>query len=398
MSRAIDLAAAPALLRRPGVERVLAALDGGGEETRIVGGALRNALLGRAVTEIDLATTALPAETIRRAGLAGLRTVPTGIAHGTVTVLVKGEPFEVTTLRDDVETDGRHAIVRFGRDFTADARRRDFTINALSLGRDGAVLDVTEGVADLRAGRVRFIGEARQRIREDFLRVLRFFRFSAEYGETSVDAAGLHAAIQERDGLDTLSRERVGAEFLKLLVAKRAVAFVALLAETGLLGRLVGGICEAGRLARAVDSDREAPDAIRRLAAALVLSSVDADRLRERLRLSNADHARLLAYGQAASRLRSVAALDRAEARRAAVTYGLPALGDALTALGGEPRPEMMPEGVAQLRALQDGTEPVPVLPLTGADLIRQGVPPGPEIGRRLAEARRLWLAEGCPA
>ncbi|MDB5512250.1 MAG: tRNA nucleotidyltransferase [Enterovirga sp.] len=391
MTRALRPDAAAALLVRPRVARLLSALDRAGEETRIVGGAVRNVLLGRPVTEIDLATTALPKDTMRRARAAGLKPVPTGIEHGTVTVVVEGEPFEVTTLREDVETDGRHAVVRFGRSFEADAVRRDFTMNALSLGADGIVRDVTSGMEDLAAGRVRFIGEARQRIREDYLRILRFFRFSAEYANGPLDPAGLDAAIRERDGLERLSRERVRAELLKLLVAERAAEVVSCLQESGLLQRLAGGVAELGRFGRAP------AEPVLRLAALLVATEEDADRLRDRLRLSNAEHAKLLGYSRVLRRLKSAAILDRGEARRLAFSWGSAPLVEAVAALAGEPRPKLAADGAAQLAAFAAG-EPAPVFPLTGAELIRRGVPAGPELGRQLADARRAWLEAGCPA
>jgi poly(A) polymerase len=177
---------------------LLECLDQGGEEARVVGGAVRNALLGEPVGEWDVATTALPDEVARRARAKGWKIIPTGIEHGTVTVIAAGRPFEVTTLRQDVETDGRHAVVRFGRDFEADAFRRDFTINALSVGRDGQLHDYAGGLADLRARRVRFIGDPDQRIAEDYLRILRLFRFHARYGEGPIDPSSLGAAIRSR--------------------------------------------------------------------------------------------------------------------------------------------------------------------------------------------------------
>lgn len=388
--RELDLGAPGRLIDRPDLARLLGALAGPGEETRVVGGALRNALLGRPVTEIDLATTVLPAETMRRARAAGLKAVPTGIEHGTVTVVVEGTSFEVTTLREDVETDGRHAVVRFGRSFEQDALRRDFTMNALSFGEDGQLHDYTDGVADLGVGRVRFIGDARQRIREDFLRVLRFFRFSAEYAEGPLDPAGLNAAVSERDGLAILSRERVRTELLKLLTARRAPEVVALVSDTGLLLRVIGGVPELGRVARAPSA------AAARLAALLVRTEEDAERLRERLRLSNAEHDHLATFARLLSRLKSSAALDCAEARRLAFLYGTQPLMDALSIIAGEPRPIVSEDGAAQIEAFRAGAD-APVFHLTGGDLIRQGVPPGPELGHRLAQAKQAWLEAGCP-
>lgn len=396
MTRGLDLAGPRRLLDRPAVARLLAALESDGEETRIVGGAVRNALLRRDVTEIDFATTALPKATMKRAARAGLKAVPTGLAHGTVTVMVESAPFEVTTLREDVETDGRHAVVRFGRDFAADAVRRDFTMNALSVGPDGSVQDYTDGIEDLAAGRVRFIGEARARIREDYLRVLRFFRFSADYAEGPLDRDGLAASVGERDGLDILSRERIRAELLKLLRTRRAVEVIVSLGETGLLARLVGAVGEFGRLDRAARRPETSDDMLR-LAALLVCTVEDAERLRERLRLSKAEAERLVVHGRLLARLRSEPALDRAEARRLSATFGVASLLETLAVLDGEPRPQIEDGGRAQLARFASGEEGPPVFRLTGADLIRQGVRPGPEIGRLLSEARRDWLDAGCP-
>ena len=270
-------------------------LDGVGEEARVVGGAVRNALLAEPIGEIDVATTALPTEVIRRAQAAGFKAVPTGIEHGTITVVVHGQPFEVTTLREDVETFGRHAKVAFGRDWKRDAERRDFTMNALSAARDGAVYDYVGGLADVAARRVRFIGDAAARIAEDYLRILRFFRFHAAYGEGAPDPAGLAACIAGRAGLDQLSRERVRAELLKLLLAKRAVPVIAAMAEAGLLDRVLGGVpllASHAKMGTLEGTLGLAPDAMRRLAALAVSVVEDAERLRERLRLTNAESAR----------------------------------------------------------------------------------------------------------
>lgn len=395
----LDGAGLGRLLARPGVAACLDALQAPGEETRLVGGCVRDALLGREGADIDLATTLPPGETLARGRRAGLKAVPTGFDHGTVTLLVAGVPHEVTTLREDVETDGRHAVVRFGRDFARDAERRDFTINALSLGPDGRLYDTTGGVADLAAGRVRFIGDPDTRILEDGLRILRFFRFHARYGAGAPDPAGLAAAVRRRDRLDRLSRERVRSELLRLLVAPGAVDAVDALSATGLLARLIGGVGDLGRFARAVASDPapEAGDpAIRRLAALAVQSEPDADRLRERLRLANGEHARLAAYAGLLATLRTRASLDAAGARALAATHGPAALSEVLAAIEGEPRPEVAADARAALAGLAEAGA-APVFPVTGADLLAAGVPAGPAVGRGLAAARRRWLAEGCP-
>src|SRR6202030_2349829 len=198
--------------------RVLKLLNGNGEEARVVGGAVRNALLKIPIGDIDIATTAPPTEVMRRAKAAGIKSVPTGIEHGTVTLVVDAQPFEVTTLRQDTETFGRKAKVAFGRDWVADAQRRDFTINGLSVHACGVVHDHVGGLEDIAARRVRFIGDPHQRIAEDYLRILRFFRIHAAYGAGDPDRAGYLACIRARAGLATLSAERVRMEMLKLMV------------------------------------------------------------------------------------------------------------------------------------------------------------------------------------
>jgi poly(A) polymerase len=280
------------------VAKLLGLLNRDGEEARAVGGAVRNDLLGRPAREIDVATTALPEEVIRRVEATGGKAVPTGIEHGTVTAIIDHQAVEVTTLRQDVETFGRKARVVFGRDWKADAERRDFTINALSAGPDGVVHDYVGGLADIAKQRVRFIGEPRQRIEEDYLRILRFFRFHAHFGAGAPDPDGVAACVRGRAGLETLSRERVRMEMLKLLLAARAAPTLAVMAESGLLGTVLGGVAYLASLENMIKLEetlgREA-DAVRRLGALGVWVEEDAERLGERLRLSNAECERLLA-------------------------------------------------------------------------------------------------------
>jgi poly(A) polymerase len=273
--------------------RLLEVLSGDGEEARVAGGAVRNAVMKLPPGDIDIATTATPEEVIRRVTQAGLKAVPTGIEHGTVTVVAAGIPFEVTTLRVDVETFGRKANVRFGRDWKADAERRDFTMNALTATADGTIHDYVGGLADLEARRVRFIGDPAMRIAEDYLRILRFFRFHAAYGEGEPDAAGVAGYIAGRRGLEQLSRERARMELLKLLVAKGVVPALIVMADAGLLGSILGGVPLTAGVARIAEIEAAldlAPDPIRRLAALNVLIVEDAERLWQRLRLANAEH------------------------------------------------------------------------------------------------------------
>ncbi|MGH1591211.1 CCA tRNA nucleotidyltransferase [Methylobacterium phyllosphaerae] len=394
MTRPLDPAGLAILLARPGVRRVLAALDQPGAETRLIGGCVRDALLGVQSADIDMATTLLPEAVMGAARQArGLKAVPTGIEHGTITLVTEDGPIEVTTLREDVETDGRRAVVRFGTDFTRDAERRDFTINALALGADGAPHDPVGGLADLTAGRVRFIGDPATRIREDALRILRFFRFQARFGIGPPDAAALVACVAARDSLDRLSRERVRAEFLKLLAASGGPAMVATLSATGLLMRITGGVGELGRLDRATAADL-AP--VMRLAALSVGARHDVERLRERLRLSNAEHGRLAGYADLLADLHGRERLDGAAVRGLAAESGFTQLAEVLAILADEPQPVVTEAARTVLNALgtQGGT---PVFPLTGADLVAAGLSPGPAIGRGLAAARKIWLDSGCP-
>jgi poly(A) polymerase len=396
VSHPLDHQALHDLLTRPQLRHLLEIYNGGGEETRIVGGAVRNALLGRPVTEVDCTTTMLPEAIIERAEKAGFKAVPTGIDHGTITVIVEGEPFEITTLREDVETDGRHAVVHFGRDFMLDAKRRDFTINALSLGLDGQLYDYTDGESDLAARRVRFIGDAHTRIREDYLRIMRFFRFHAEYSNGDPDPEGLAASGAKRQGLAILSKERIRHELLKLLVARRAEETVRILADHGFLTWLLAGAAEFGRFSRVIAKEQPVP--IWRLAALAVMVEEDAERLREHLRLSNDEHKKLIAYARLLSILKTWALpLDAKAVRRLVADHGAEVLGVALTAIGGEPSPQVHEDALVALGHYRSGAEPIPVFPIRGADLIERGVPRGPRVGELLAQARQAWLAEGCP-
>ncbi len=337
-----------------------------------------------------------PEEVVRRVTAAGWKSVPTGIEHGTVTVIVDGKPFEVTTLRQDVETYGRRAKVAFGRDWRVDAQRRDFTINALSVSADGTVYDYVGGIADIAARRVRFIGEAKQRIDEDYLRILRFFRFHAWYGTGGLDAEGLHACILARAGLDTLSHERVRMELLKLLVAGHATPTLAVMAEAGILGAVIGGVPWLASFENVVKLEAAMglrADATRRLGALGVRVKEDGERLAQRLRLSNAEAERLIALDlwwrvspaageQAAHALiyrlgpqafvdRVLIAWSRAPAGAAdAAWHALTSLPQRWTAPG---------------------------FPLKAADFMQRGIAAGPALGQAMRSAERAWIAADFP-
>ena len=387
--------AARALLADPALARVIAVLDRDGEEARVVGGAVRNALLGRPVSDHDVTTTATPGVVTRRAEAAGLRVVPTGLDHGTVTVLVAGTPFEVTTLREDVETDGRHAVIRFGRDFERDALRRDFTVNALSLAGDGTIHDYAGGLADLAARRVRFIGDPATRIREDFLRILRFFRFSADYAD-GLDDAGLAASVAERAGLLRLSRERVRQEVLKLLAARRAAPVVATMVEARLLDPLLGRAPRPERLARLIAIEPGA-DASLRLAALAASGPADADGLREALRLSKAEAVRIAGATAALARLagRGDAPPPRL-AREVLFDGGRRAALDGLALAWAEGAAAPDDAAWASARAFLADT-PEPHLPFSAADLLGRGMVPGRALGEALKRLQADWIRAGFP-
>jgi poly(A) polymerase len=385
------------LLARPALASLLAVLDQDGEEARVVGGAVRNVLLGHPPDEIDVATTAEPAEVVRRVEMQGFRAIPTGIAHGTITVVIEGSPFEVTTLRQDVETFGRKARVRFGRDWKADAERRDFTMNALSASREGIVYDYVGGVADLRAHVVRFIGDPARRIAEDYLRILRFFRFYAAYGRGEPDAAALAACIAAREGLDRLSRERVRMELLKLVAVGGPVPAVTIMAQAGLLGPVIGGVPQLCAFAAMVALEAAlelGPDAIRRLGALAVFTTEDATRLWHRLRLANSEYERLISMAQ--SWWRVSAELGSAEAQALLYRLGPERFIDrVLLAWARSGAPAKSANWHALLSLPQRWT--APAFPLKAADLMDCGVAKGPQLGKALAAAKERWIALGFP-
>ena len=366
----------PAFLADKAVGAVFAALPG----ARVVGGAVRDALAGREVADIDLATPMQPEEVTTRLLAAGLKAVPTGIAHGTVTAVADHRGFEVTTLRRDIETDGRHAVVDYTDDWRADAARRDFTINAMSLAPDGALFDYFGGVDDLRAGRVRFVGDAPTRVAEDYLRILRFFRFHARYGSGVPDAAALVAIRTAVRGMGVLSAERVWSELKRILAAANPCDSVILMQQTGVLDAVLPEGAAPTRLARLVAAGAP-PDPLLRLAALL---PGDTAALADRLRFSAFERDRLLALrsGEAPDDNADDATLRRALADAPAEIL------DGRAWLAGRG---------AGLRA-RLASMPRPVFPLRGRDVQAAGVAPGPLVGQLLAQVRAWWMAGGCLA
>ncbi len=374
---------------------VLAALAAGDVEARFVGGCVRDALAGRPVRDIDLATPAPPERVMALLQAAGLKAVPTGLAHGTVTAVAAHRPFEITTLREDVQTFGRHATVAFTDDWRADAARRDFTMNALSCTPAGAVYDYFGGLADLRAGRVRFVGDAARRIAEDYLRVLRFFRFHAHYGRGAPDPEGLAASAAAAPHLIRLSQERVRAELLRLLEAPDPVPTLEVMIAHRILAEELpeqGGTATLRRLLPLEPAPEEPagggrPDALLRLAALIDTDRQGADAIAARLRLSNAERARLELLTQPP--LPVAPELTPQALRVACYRLGRQAVADLLRLAAA--RRGSRDNLEAALAVVQAWTPCA--FPLKGRDLLELGAPKGPALGRVLRELEDWWIA-----
>ena len=370
---------------------VFDAITSAGFAVRAVGGSVRNALLGEVVDEVDLATDAPPDGVIEASVRAGLNTIPTGLQHGTVTVLAGARAFEVTTLRRDVETHGRQATVAFTKDWVADAERRDFTMNALYADAEGAVFDPLGGYADLMARRVRFIGDPVARIREDYLRILRFFRINAQFGSQPYSRSGLQACVGERAGLGQLSAERVHGELLRLLVAPGAQPALRSMLEFGLLSGVLGGVPALSRFNRLVEceSNVKAPaEPMRRLFALAVMTEEDVARLAQHLKLSNAETKRLRTILTARS---PVAGFELQAAKALLYELGGEAFGDVALMAATQARNET--DALAWVGAydLPQRWDP-PAFPIDGSDLIAMGLPEGPELGELLLALESQWV------
>lgn len=379
----------------PETRAVLDALAAGGADARFVGGCVRDAWLGRPVKDIDIATHATPERVMELLAAAGVKAIPTGIAHGTVTAVAGAEHYEITTLRRDVESFGRHARVVFTDDWREDAARRDLTMNALSCAPDGRVYDPFGGLADLAAGRVRFVGDPRQRIVEDVLRLLRFFRFHAHYGRGDPDAAAMVAVAELAPRLSTLSGERVQGELFRLLAAPDPAAVWRWMQGVGVLAHLLPAASDADRLDRVAALERalgDRPDPLLRLAAALPMDRPAALAVADRLKLSNADRDRLAV---AAEPPHPVTVADDAALRRRALYR----LGDAgryrdLIRLAAADAPGPVP--IAAVRAALGDAALLDSLrfPLAGRDLLAIGVPRGPRVGAILTAVEGWWAAQ----
>jgi poly(A) polymerase len=382
-------------LHRAQLRKVFAAFDAANTDVRVVGGAVRNSLIDRAVKEIDLATPATPDATMQIGKRAGLGVYPTGIDHGTVTLVADGVSFEVTTLRRDVETDGRHAVVAFTHSWLEDAQRRDFTINAFYCDAAGTLYDPIGGLADLRRRRVRFIGDAEARIREDYLRILRFFRFSAEYGRGQLDADGLAATVALKQGLTSLAAERVRSEILKLLAAPFAADVVRTMDQCGILQLVLSQQTDPDCLARfaAIEAALgQPPDAIAGLAALAASDPSAAASLAARLRLSNAETAALERAAIVNADLDP--ARSDAAARVALYRMGAEAFRRAVRVAWARSGVSPTDNDWRRRALLADRWSP-PTMPFTGGDVVALGVTPGPAVGEVLRAFEAWWTGNG---
>lgn len=386
-------------LGKPALQSLFKCLTEGGHDAFAVGGAVRNTLLGLLAHEIDLTTSLHPDEVMSRGKAAGFRVYPTGIDHGTVTVVVGDETFEVTTFRRDVETDGRHAVIAFSNDWREDARRRDFTINALYADQSGSVFDCVGGLQDLQGRRVRFIGDARTRIREDYLRILRFFRFTAVYTNGVPDSNGLVACNELQAGLDQLSAERVRNELFKILPAPHAGGVLHQMLATGILNRILGvsaGLIKFDVIADFEDRIAGAPDAVVRLASLLPLEGCASDaanlveQIADRLRLSNDMKATLAAMPRDVGLIEPAQFKDE-DLRAVLFRLGRARFERAYKLKLGSTVNRNTPTWVdAWQRA---GQLAIPELPISGADIIARGVPQGERVGKILSDFTDWWIS-----
>ncbi|MCP4934503.1 MAG: CCA tRNA nucleotidyltransferase [bacterium] len=370
--------------------KLLALFANNGYTGRFVGGVVRNALLGEPINDFDVATDALPQIVMELAKKAGFKAIGTGLDHGTVTVIVDDKIYEVTTLRVDMVCDGRHASVVFTSNWREDAARRDFTINALYVGLDGVVFDPLDGYKDLLARRVRFIGDAHERIKEDHLRILRFFRFSAQYGQGGVDHAGLDACVLLQQGLQSLSAERISSELMRLLLMPHAFEVLCIMFAHGLLLPLTSRVPHLSRLQKWLTFEQElklAPRALNRLGVLFMLSTTDADMLASKLRLSNNEKHELKLWVQETDINQD---LDEKGAR--ILSYRLQ--GNYQISLGINWLLSGAGADDCKWRKLYDLPErwQPPAFPLSGQDLLDAGMSPGPSVGKKLMELEEAWL------
>ncbi len=391
-------------LNEPALQSLLAILSSDGEEARVVGGAVRNTLLGQPVSDIDIATTCLPQMTLERAEGAGLKAILTGIEHGTVTIISGGRPYEVTSLRADISTDGRHAEVAFGRDWLVDAQRRDFSINALYADANGVITDLVGGVADIESRTLRFIGDPEQRIREDYLRILRFFRFFAWYGKGRPESEGLKACARLKDGLAQLSAERIWSELKKLLAAPDPSRALLWMRQAGILTAVLPesekwGIDSIHGLVNSEQDLHWAVDPILRLASIIPPDAERIATLGARLKLSNSERERLEHW--AAATLPSTEISEIGFAKKL-YRSNVQAIEDRLRLAVVSARAQAIADNNAMIRAGQLSKQLTylanykrPKFPLSGGDIVASSGLSGPAIGQIQRQLEDEWVNSG---
>ena len=382
-------------LRSNSVQQIFSILEEIGAETRVVGGAVRNSILKLDVKEKDFATTAVPEEVITLFTAKGIKTIPTGIAYGTVTIVIDSEEFEITTLREDIQTDGRHAVVKFGKDWSKDAQRRDFTMNALYLDRNGKLFDYVNGYQDCLAKKVRFIGSAEERIKEDYLRILRYFRFLATFGAGDFDKTTISAILRNRQGLNQLSPERISMELKRIFPAPNANKIFETLVETGIFQILTGGVARLLHFQRlfelSIKFNLSISPAIMVYALAVFVTE-DINRLVEKIFFLFSEKKRLLRIHEFVN-IRSFEKTDQG-LTKLLYKYGrqIAIEGFLIKFARGElPIKEFELELILQnLNKLE-----IPIFEITGDDLISMGFKPGIQMGELLRKCEFEWINSG---
>jgi len=383
-------------LQQPACQAVMKALSAGGNTPRFVGGCVRDTIAGREVHDIDIATPDLPETVISLLETENIKAIPTGIEHGTITALCEGQTFEITTLRADVENDGRRAVVAFSEDWLVDAQRRDFTINTISVDLAGKIYDPFKGIEDLKAGRVRFVGDAAERIKEDYLRLLRFFRFSAYFSKMGPDAEALAACSGLASGLETLSGERIAHEFLRLLASPHPAKWISVMMKQGVQAHLFKTVRDVMAL-EMLCAFEDKPDGLRRLAAILPDIEDDVQACSNRLRLSKAQTKRLMLARCAKEKITPYMAED--DSRAFLYRYGAVAARDQLLLFWAEKGFTGIGPTEQNLLTLLDEWQKTPVVfPVQGRDLLTFGFQAGPDLGQALKTVENWWCDGGCKA
>ena len=382
-------------LKSATIQKIFSILEEVGAETRIVGGAVRNSILGLDIKDIDFATTALPDEVINSFTANEIRTVPTGIEFGTVTVVLDSQNYEITTLREDIQTDGRHAVVKFGKDWIKDAERRDFTMNALYLDRNGNLFDCTGGYQDCLEKKIRFIGSAEQRIEEDYLRILRYFRFMATFGTCEFDKATMSAILRRRNGLSQLSPERVSMELLRIFPTADADKIITTLVETGIFQMLTGGVARLNRFQRLIDLSKKFEVEIKPallLYSLSVFESEDIDRVAEKIQFLYSERKKLHCIHELTKE--KILKLTKQTLTKLLYEYGRQTAREGVLVKFIDGQLQFEESKLESILRKLDELE-IPEFEISGNDLIAIGVKPGVKMGEMLRSSELEWIESG---